>query len=81
MPDLLAQRLGTAGQRGLDLRCHRGGVLLFRAPTWLTGPALAWLTAHVPPLRVSFTAHTDPDAEEPREVWARARPDSTHVGR
>jgi len=24
--------------RGLDLRRHRGGVLLFRAPTWLTAP-------------------------------------------
>ncbi|TMR90352.1 ketopantoate reductase family protein [Nonomuraea basaltis] len=54
--------------RGLDLRRHRGGVLLFRAPTWLTAPALAWLTAHVALARVSLTAHSDPDAEEPREV-------------
>jgi 2-dehydropantoate 2-reductase len=54
--------------RGLDLRRHRGGVLLFRAPTWLTAPALAWLTAHVPLARVSLAAHSDPDAEEPREI-------------
>ncbi|MEV6638226.1 2-dehydropantoate 2-reductase N-terminal domain-containing protein [Actinoplanes sp. NPDC051470] len=31
--------------RGLDLRRHRAGVLPFRAPTWLTAPSLAWLTA------------------------------------
>lgn len=54
--------------RGLDLRRHRSGVLMFRAPTWLTAPALAWLTAHVALARVSLAAHSDPDAEEPREV-------------
>ncbi|APU13441.1 MULTISPECIES: ketopantoate reductase family protein [Actinoalloteichus] len=54
--------------RGLDLRRHRGSVLLFRAPTWLTAPALAWLTAHVALVRVSFSAQSAPDAEEPRAV-------------
>ncbi|GAA4533617.1 2-dehydropantoate 2-reductase N-terminal domain-containing protein [Amycolatopsis samaneae] len=54
--------------RGIDLRRHRGGVLLFRVPTWLMAPALAWLTAHVPALRVSMQAHSDPGAEEPRAV-------------
>ncbi|MGV9293292.1 ketopantoate reductase family protein [Amycolatopsis sp. NPDC003676] len=54
--------------RGIDLRRHRGGLLLFRAPTWLTAPVLAWLTAHVGPVRASFAAHNNPDAEEPREV-------------
>jgi 2-dehydropantoate 2-reductase len=54
--------------RGLDLRRHRSGLLLLRAPTWLTAPMLAWLTAHVTPLRVNFEAQCDPDAEEPRAI-------------
>lgn len=54
--------------RGLDLRQHWGGVLLFRAPTRLTAPTLAWLTAHFALARVSLAAHSDPDAEEPRAV-------------
>jgi 2-dehydropantoate 2-reductase len=66
--------------RGIDLRRHRGGVLLFRAPTWLTAPVLAWLTAHVAPLRVSFTAHSDPDAEEPREVCRDTLAEARRLG-
>ncbi|MET0132739.1 MAG: 2-dehydropantoate 2-reductase N-terminal domain-containing protein [Kibdelosporangium sp.] len=54
--------------RGVDLRRHRGGVLPFRAPTWLTAPALAWVLTHYPPVRVNFEAHSDLDAEEPRET-------------
>ncbi|MET0236954.1 MAG: 2-dehydropantoate 2-reductase N-terminal domain-containing protein [Kibdelosporangium sp.] len=67
---LLAARelLPLLKARGLDLRRHRGGVLLLRAPTWLTAPALAWLTAHVALARVSLAMHSDPDAEEPRAV-------------
>ena len=66
--------------RGLDLRRHRGGVLLFRAPTWLTAPVLAWLTTHVPPARVSLTAHSDPDAEEPREVCRDTLTEARRLG-
>lgn len=66
--------------RGLDLRRHRGGVLLFRAPTWLTAPALAWLTAHVAPVRVNFAAHDDPDAEEPREVCRDTLAEARRLG-
>ncbi|MFG1687827.1 ketopantoate reductase family protein [Nonomuraea sp. NPDC049269] len=66
--------------RGLDLRRHRGGVLLFRAPTWLTAPVLAWLTAHVAPARVSLTAHSDPDAEEPREVCRDTLAEARRLG-
>jgi 2-dehydropantoate 2-reductase len=66
--------------RGLDLRRHRGGVLLFRAPTWLTAPAFAWLTAHVPLARVSLTAHSDPDAEEPREVCRDTLAEARRLG-
>lgn len=66
--------------RGLDLRRHRGGVLLFQAPTWLTAPVLAWLTAHVAPLRVLFAAHSDPDAEEPREVCRDALAEARRLG-
>jgi 2-dehydropantoate 2-reductase len=66
--------------RGLDLRRHRGGVLPFRAPTWLTAPALAWLTTHVPPARVSLTVHDDPDAEEPREVCRDVLAEARRLG-
>ncbi|WP_238006455.1 2-dehydropantoate 2-reductase N-terminal domain-containing protein [Dactylosporangium sp. AC04546] len=66
--------------RGLDLRRHRGGVLLFRAPTWLTAPALAWLTAHVAPVRVNLAAHSDPDAEEPREVCRDTLAEARRLG-
>lgn len=66
--------------RGLDLRRHRVGVLPFRAPTRLTAPALAWLTTHVPPARVSLTAHDDPDAEEPREVCRDVLAEARRLG-
>ncbi|MER6512923.1 ketopantoate reductase [Nonomuraea sp. NPDC001636] len=66
--------------RGLDLRRHRGGVLPFRTPTWLTAPVLAWLTAHVAPARVSLTAHSDPDAEEPREVCRDTLAEARRLG-
>ncbi|GAB3895307.1 hypothetical protein GCM10027612_47870 [Microbispora bryophytorum subsp. camponoti] len=66
--------------RGVDLRRHRGGVLLFRAPIWLTAPALAWLTAHVAPIRANFAAHSDPDAEEPREVCRDTLAEARRLG-
>ncbi|GAB3397480.1 hypothetical protein GCM10027360_93490 [Amycolatopsis echigonensis] len=66
--------------RGVDLRRHRGGVLLFRAPTWLTAPALAWLIAPVAPLRVSFAAHSDPGAEEPREICRDTLAEARRLG-
>ncbi len=66
--------------RGLDLRRHRGGVLLFRAPTWLTAPALAWLTTHVAPVRVNFAAHSDPEAQEPREICRDALAEARRLG-
>ena len=67
---LLATRelLPLLEARGIDLRRHRRGVLPFRAPTWLTAPALSWLLAHVTPARITFEAHSDPDAEEPRAI-------------
>jgi len=66
--------------RGIDLRRHRGGVLLFRAPTRLTAPILAWLTAHVTPLRVNFETHSNPDAEEPREICRDTLAEARHLG-
>jgi 2-dehydropantoate 2-reductase len=79
---LLAGRelLSLIEARGVDLRRHRGGGLLFRAPTWLTAPALAWLTAHVPLARVSLAAHSDPDAEEPREVCRDTLTEARRLG-
>lgn len=66
--------------RGIDLRRHRGGVLLFRVPTWLMAPVLAWLTAHVTALRVSIEAHSHPDAEEPREVCRDTLAEARRLG-
>ncbi|QUQ63171.1 ketopantoate reductase family protein [Kutzneria sp. CA-103260] len=66
--------------RGIDLRRHRGGVLLFRVPTWLMAPALAWLAAHVAPVRVNFAAHSAPDAEEPREVCRDTLAEARRLG-
>lgn len=79
---LLAARelLPLLQARGIDLRRHRGGVLLFRAPTWLTATALAWLTAHVPIARLSLAAHSDPDAEEPREVCRDTLAEARRLG-
>jgi 2-dehydropantoate 2-reductase len=79
---LLAGRelLPLVQARGIDLRRHRAGALLFRAPTWLTAPALAWLTTHVPPARLSLTAHSDPDAEEPREVCRDTLAEARRLG-
>lgn len=79
---LLAGRelLPLLAARGIDLRRHRAGVLLFRAPTWLMAPALAWLTAHVKPLRVSMEAHSDPDAEEPREICRDTLAEARRLG-
>ncbi len=79
---LLATRelLPLLEARGVDLRRHRGGVLPFRAPTWLTAPALAWLLAHVAPVRVNFEAHSDPGAEEPREICRDALAEARRWG-
>ncbi len=79
---LLAARelLPLLEARGLDLRHHRGALLLFRAPTWLTAPVLAWVTAHVPLARASIAAHTDPDAEEPREVCRDTLAEARRLG-
>lgn len=66
--------------RGIDLRRHRGGVLPFRAPTWLTAPVLAWLTARVALARVSLTAHSDAGAEEPREICRDTLAEARRLG-
>ncbi|WP_439658526.1 ketopantoate reductase family protein [Lentzea sp. HUAS TT2] len=66
--------------RGVDLRRHRGGTLPFRAPTWLTATAIAWLTTHVPIARLSLAAHSDPDAEEPREVCRDTLAEARRLG-
>ncbi|MDI5975730.1 ketopantoate reductase family protein [Amycolatopsis magusensis] len=66
--------------RGVDLRRHRVGVLPFRAPTWLTAPALAWLTTHFALARLSLAAHSDPDAEEPREVCRDTLAEARRLG-
>lgn len=66
--------------RGVDLRRYRGGVAPFRAPSWLTAPALAWLLAHVAPVRVNFAAHADPEAEEPRAICRDTLAEARRLG-
>jgi len=66
--------------RGVDLRRHRDAVLQFRAPTWLTAPVLAWLTGHFGPVRVNFVAHSDPGAEEPREICRDTLAEARRLG-
>jgi 2-dehydropantoate 2-reductase len=66
--------------RGVDLRRHRGGVLPLRVPTWLTAPALTWALAHFAPARVNFEAHSDPGAEEPREVCRDTLAEARRLG-
>ena len=66
--------------RGVDLRRHRTGVVALRAPTWLTAPVMAWLIAHFPPVRVSFTAHSDPEVQEPREVCRDTLAEARRLG-
>jgi len=79
---LLAAReiLPVLEARGVDLRRHRSGTLGYRAPTWLTAPAFAWLTAHVPLVRRSFEGHSDPAAEEPREVCRDTLAEARRLG-
>ncbi|GAA3989837.1 2-dehydropantoate 2-reductase N-terminal domain-containing protein [Allokutzneria multivorans] len=66
--------------RGLDLRRYRLYALMFWAPTWLTASVLAWLTAHVPLARASIAAHSDPDAQEPREVCRDTLAEARRLG-
>ncbi|WP_439382824.1 ketopantoate reductase family protein [Amycolatopsis lexingtonensis] len=79
---LLAGRelLPLVRARGVDLRRHRRDLLLFRAPTWLMAPALAWLTTHVRFVRVNFAAQSNPDAEEPREVCRDTLAEARRLG-
>lgn len=63
--------------RGVDLRRR---ALMFRAPTWLTAAALAWLTVHFTPARVNFAAHSDPDAEEPKAICRDALAEARRLG-
>jgi 2-dehydropantoate 2-reductase len=69
--------LPVLAARGVDVR---RGTLGFRAPTWLTAPVLAWLSAHVPLVRRSFEGHADPRAEESREVCRDALFEARRLG-
>lgn len=66
--------------RGIDLRHHRGALLPFRAPIWLTAPALAWVLAHVPLARASMEAQVDPEAQEPREICRDVLAEARQLG-
>jgi 2-dehydropantoate 2-reductase len=53
--------------RGVNLREHRGAMLPYRLPR-LFSAISAWATAVIPMAQISLSAHTDPDAPEPRAV-------------
>ncbi|GHH30295.1 ketopantoate reductase family protein [Lentzea cavernae] len=63
--------------RGVDLRRR---ALAFRAPTFLTAPLMALLTAHFEPARVNFAAHDDPSAEEPKAICRDALAEARRLG-
>ena len=65
----------VAEARGVDLRRHRGEMLPFTAPVWLTAPALAWLFGHLPTLRVVMQSHANPEELRAvcRDTLAEAR--------
>ncbi|SDM96878.1 2-dehydropantoate 2-reductase [Lentzea albidocapillata subsp. violacea] len=74
-----------AGRELLPLVEARGVVvgrraLLFRAPTWLTAPLFAWLTAHFGPVRDNFATHSDPEAEEPRVICRDTLAEARRLG-
>ncbi|MCV7228133.1 ketopantoate reductase family protein [Mycolicibacterium komossense] len=66
--------------RGVDLRRHRGAVLPYRAPTWLTVPTVGWLIRHVALARRSLEAHSDPAAEEPRAICRDTLTEARRLG-
>ncbi|ANY06742.1 ketopantoate reductase family protein [Pseudonocardia sp. HH130630-07] len=67
-------------RRGVDLGRHRRTLLRFRAPVWLTGSALALVTAVVPLARRNVEAHDDPAAEEPRAVCRDVLAEARRLG-
>lgn len=79
---LLATRelLPLLQARGLDLRRHRGGVLLYRAPVWLTSSLFAWVTRRVPLARRALEVHSDPEATEPRTICRDTLAEARRLG-
>ena len=77
---ILATRelLPLAEARGVDLRRHRGDVLPFTAPVWLTAPVLSWLFGHFPPMRTVMESHANP--EELRAVCRDALAEARRLG-
>ncbi|GLW30336.1 ketopantoate reductase family protein [Actinoplanes regularis] len=77
---ILATRelLPLAEARGVDLRRHRGDLLPFTAPAWLTAPALAWLFRHFPPMRTVMEAHAN--TEELRAVCRDTLAEARRLG-
>ncbi|GHJ43342.1 ketopantoate reductase [Catellatospora sp. TT07R-123] len=77
---LLATRelLPLVEARGVDLRKHRGDVLLYRAPVRLTAPLLAWLFGHFPPTRVVMQSHAS--LEELRAVCRDTLAEARRLG-
>lgn len=74
---LLATRelLPLAEARGVDLRRHRGSLMPYTAPLWLTAPVLAWLFGSFGPMRTVAEAHANPEELRAvcRDTLAEAR--------
>lgn len=81
------QSAGTVAQRGdfpvVDRlgQCLPGGEVAVQRAGAHPGQAwLAWPTAHFEPVRANFAAHSDPDAEEPREVCRDTLAEARRLG-
>ncbi|GIE78930.1 ketopantoate reductase [Actinoplanes philippinensis] len=64
--------------RGVDLRRHRGSLLPFTLPVWLTAPLMSWAFGHFPPVRTVMEAHANP--EEPRAVCRDTLAEARRLG-
>lgn len=66
--------------RGIDLRRHRRGLLLYRAPVALTSAAFAWATSHIAAAGRSLSAHSDPNAPEPYAIYRDTMTEARRLG-
>ena len=72
--------LPVVAARGIDLRRHRGELVLFTGPSWLLAPILAWMIAHVKLLRRNFEGQSNPAAGEPKAILRDALATARRLG-
>ena len=77
---ILATRelLPLAKARGVDLRRHRGDLLPYTGPVWLSAAVMTWLFRHYPPMRVVMESHAN--TEELRAVCRDTLAEARRLG-